>query len=56
MIDYVGVNGSALQRAGTMDEVCDAVFFLASDKAKFLTGVLLPVDGGVSIKGGRTEY
>jgi len=35
-----------LRRAGTVDEVGDAILFLASDKAKFCTGALLPVDGG----------
>jgi len=35
-----------LRRTGTKDEVCDAVLFVASDQAKFVTGVLLPVDGG----------
>jgi len=35
-----------LRRPGTMDEVGDAILFLASDKATFVTGVLFPVDGG----------
>jgi len=36
-----------LRRLGTVDEVADSILFLASDKAKFITGVSLPVDGGV---------
>jgi len=35
-----------LQRPGTVDEVADGILFLASDNAKFVTGVIFPVDGG----------
>jgi len=35
-------------RIGRPREAADAVVFLASDEASFLTGVLLPVDGGYS--------
>ena len=35
---------------GTAWDVANAAVFLASDEAKFITGVLLPVDGGQSIK------
>ena len=35
-----------LRRAGIVDDVADAVSYLASDKAKFVTGVNFPVDGG----------
>jgi len=35
-----------LRRPGTVGEVGDAILFLASDKASFVTGVLFPVDGG----------
>jgi len=31
-------------------DVANAVLFLASDEARFVTGVLLPVDGGMSIQ------
>lgn len=37
---------SALNRAGTVDEVAAAVVFLASDSASFITGTELIVDGG----------
>ena len=37
-------------KQGTAWDVANAAVFLASDEAKFITGVLLPVDGGQSIK------
>lgn len=39
-----------LQRCGTVWEIAGAVAFLLSDDASFITGVLLPVDGGKSVK------
>jgi 3-oxoacyl-[acyl-carrier protein] reductase len=38
-----------LGRLATPDDVASAICFLASDSASFLTGVVLPVDGGRSI-------
>src|SRR3982074_2244203 len=35
-----------LKRAGTPDEVADAITFLASDKARFITGQIIRVNGG----------
>ena len=43
------VAGIPLGRAAEPVDVADAVLFLASDQARFLTGVCLPVDGGRSI-------
>lgn len=37
-----------LGRAGEPEDVAEAIAFLASDKARFITGVNLPVDGGKS--------
>jgi 3-oxoacyl-[acyl-carrier protein] reductase len=37
-----------LQRVGTADEVADAVRFLASDAASYITGQILPVNGGMA--------
>jgi NAD(P)-dependent dehydrogenase (short-subunit alcohol dehydrogenase family) len=33
-------------RLGTPEEVADAAFYLVSEEASFITGVVLPVDGG----------
>lgn len=38
-----------LGRLGKPEEVANAAFFLVSDSASFITGVVLPVDGGNSI-------
>lgn len=37
-----------LKRAGTPDEIANAIVFLASDKASYITGQVLSVDGGKS--------
>jgi NAD(P)-dependent dehydrogenase (short-subunit alcohol dehydrogenase family) len=37
-----------MKRFGLVEEVAKAVSFLASDGASFITGVILPVDGGYS--------
>jgi NAD(P)-dependent dehydrogenase (short-subunit alcohol dehydrogenase family) len=42
------VAGSKMKRMPTNDDVVAAFAFLASDKASFMTGVALPVDGGKS--------
>jgi NAD(P)-dependent dehydrogenase (short-subunit alcohol dehydrogenase family) len=34
---------------GQPEDVAEAAVFLASDKAKFITGVVLPVDGGWTV-------
>ncbi|PPF77514.1 oxidoreductase [Subtercola sp. Z020] len=38
-----------LQRLGTAAEVADTVTFLASDRARYITGAIIPVDGGYSV-------
>ena len=38
----------ALRRLGKPHEVAQAVVFLASEKASFVTGAILPVDGGMT--------
>ncbi len=48
--DLPGVtDGYPLGRTGTPDDVAAAVTFLAGPSATFITGVVLPVDGGLSI-------
>ena len=41
-----------LSKQGTAWDIANASLFLASDEAQFITGVLLPVDGGLSLKRG----
>ena len=43
------IDGIPLGRRATPEDVADAYAFLASDEAKFLTGVALDIDGGRSI-------
>ena len=38
-----------LQRLATSEDIAKVVMFLASDEASYLTGVVLPIDGGVSL-------
>jgi NAD(P)-dependent dehydrogenase (short-subunit alcohol dehydrogenase family) len=41
---------SILQIEGTGWDIAHAAVFLASDEARYITGVVLPVDGGVSLR------
>jgi len=38
-----------LRRVGTVDEVANAILFMASDKASFITGITQLVDGGLML-------
>ena len=40
------VSGVPMKRAGTVDEIADAIVFLASSKAGFITGQIVDVNGG----------
>ena len=46
------VRATPFGRLGEADELHGAVVFYASDASKFITGTVLPVDGGVSIFSG----
>ena len=37
-------------KMGTAWDVANAALFLASDEARYITGVALPVDGGLLVK------
>jgi NAD(P)-dependent dehydrogenase (short-subunit alcohol dehydrogenase family) len=40
-----------MQRLGTKDEVADLALFLVSEAAAYVTGAIIPVDGGLSLLG-----
>jgi NAD(P)-dependent dehydrogenase (short-subunit alcohol dehydrogenase family) len=42
-----------LRRFGTLDDVAQMALFLGSAYASYVTGALIPVDGGISLLGGR---
>jgi NAD(P)-dependent dehydrogenase (short-subunit alcohol dehydrogenase family) len=44
-------NASLLKIEGTGWDIGNAALFLCSDEARYITGVVLPVDGGVTIRG-----
>lgn len=42
------VEGAPMKRAGEPEEVAELASFLASDRAPFLTGAVIPIDGGLT--------
>lgn len=46
---YPVLAGIPMDRWGTAQDIANAALFLASDEAAYVTGVILPVDGGYSI-------
>ncbi|MCU5774062.1 SDR family oxidoreductase [Erwiniaceae bacterium BAC15a-03b] len=44
-----------LARAGQPDDIASAVAFIASDDARYITGVNLPVDGGITASNGQPK-
>jgi len=46
----------AMGRMGRAEEVADAIVYLASPTASFITGVAVPVDGGLLVPAGGTNF
>jgi NAD(P)-dependent dehydrogenase (short-subunit alcohol dehydrogenase family) len=46
------IDHTPMQRFGTPEDLIGAMFYLLSPAAKFVTGVVLPVDGGFSAYSG----
>lgn len=42
------VRGAPMKRAGEPEEVAELACFLASERAPFLTGAVIPIDGGLT--------
>jgi 3-oxoacyl-[acyl-carrier protein] reductase len=42
------LEGIAMKRFGTPEEVAGAVLFLASEKSDYITGQVIAVDGGLT--------
>ncbi len=45
-----------LGRMGAPQDIANAALFLVSDAASYVTGVILPVDGGQNMLGGAPQY
>ncbi len=46
------IDSTPMERFGTPEEITGTLLFLASDLSKFVTGVVIPVDGGFSAYSG----
>jgi len=47
------VRSVPMRRMGTPQDIADACLFLGSDAARYISGAVLPVDGGWSVAGAR---
>jgi NAD(P)-dependent dehydrogenase (short-subunit alcohol dehydrogenase family) len=41
-------NDRPLKREGTMEDVAEAALYFATDRSRYVTGTVLPIDGGTS--------
>jgi 3-oxoacyl-[acyl-carrier protein] reductase len=48
--DGIARSAVPLQRIGTPEDIANAALFLASDLSSYVTGVVLPVSGGIPLK------
>ncbi len=48
-VDAIIESTVPMNRFGTVDEIADAALFLCSDRASFITGSILTVDGGQTV-------
>jgi enoyl-[acyl-carrier-protein] reductase (NADH) len=44
-------NGIPLNRSATVDDIAETVYFLCSEKAGYITGQMIAVDGGFDAAG-----
>jgi NAD(P)-dependent dehydrogenase (short-subunit alcohol dehydrogenase family) len=54
-IRAVMVEDRPLSTAGTVDDIANAAVFLSSDRSRYITGTVLPVDGGMTAGNPRNE-
>jgi NAD(P)-dependent dehydrogenase (short-subunit alcohol dehydrogenase family) len=47
-IDAIYLSNQPLKQRGQADDVAQAALFLASDRSKFVTGIVMPVEAGVT--------
>ena len=45
----------AMQRVGQPEDIADVIYFLAGEDARFVTGTITPVDGGLSASNGQPK-
>ena len=46
------INGTPMARFGDPEELCGTVLYLLSDMSSFITGVIIPIDGGYNAYSG----